>query len=57
MAAPSLVRVRYNVVDLSWSEVTGYQEQGRDLITSYQIWWDQGTGNWVKLTSDSVQLL
>ena len=57
MVAPTLERVRYNEVQLSWTLVTDFDLSGRDVITSYQIWWDKGTNDWIKLTTDSVQLL
>jgi hypothetical protein len=55
MAAPSLTIVRYNLVEIYWTDVTDYELQGRDPINYYQVWWDQGTGNWVQLTSNTVQ--
>ena len=53
MVAPALVRVRYNEVRLSWDLVTDFDKSGRDVINSYQVWWDKGLNDWVKLTTDS----
>ncbi len=47
MAAPSLVIVRNNYVDLKWSEVLDFEASGRDPVLYYSVWWDQGTGNYV----------
>lgn len=43
MVSPALVRVRYNEVRLSWDLVTDFDKSGRDVINSYQVWWDKGT--------------
>ncbi len=40
MAAPTLVIVRNNYVDIKWSEVLDFEASGRDPIQYYSVWWD-----------------
>lgn len=53
MDSPVLLMVRSNYVIISWTSVTDFQLIGRDQLKYYSVWWDQGTGVYVKLTTDS----
>lgn len=39
---------------VKWTALTGSRRGGKDvLITSYELFWDQGSDNWVSLTTTS----
>lgn len=42
-----------NWIYLTWQGISLDEETGRDPVTYYGLDWDQGLGNWTRLTNDS----
>lgn len=54
MAAPtSGSNTNNNQIDLNWVAFTSSPNNGGSSITSYVVYWDQGTSTWVELLGET----
>ena len=48
---PTLVKVIWNEIDITWPALTSYEDTGRDPVTYYKLEYNDGVNDYVELTS------